>query len=376
MMTARIGLLTYGLDRPPTGIGRYTIGLLGALADLLPAPPVLLTPAEPRYLPNADRYPQRRLSLSRRLPALLVLGGLQLRACARDLDLLHDPSGNAPFLFAPPGCRLVVTIYDVFALAFPATSTRIEKVIARFWLPLVLPRVEAIITVSQHSRRDIQRYLSVRQEKIALAPPAVERHFRPLPAEQLTARLKRYGLAPGAYLLTVAGAQDPRRNLPRLLEAYALLKREGETRPLVVIGKPRRSAWEQHERFSLTKADEGVKYLGYVPEEDLPALYNGAVVFVFPSLYEGFGLPPLEAMACGAPVACSNAASLPEVVGEAALLFDPRDVNAMAAAIQRLLQEESLRAELRERGLERAAQFTWEQTARQTLEVYRRVCEG
>ncbi len=375
-MTLRPGILTYGLDRPPTGIGRYTIELLRALVELLPeSPPTLLTPAPPRYLPQAERYPQRPLALSRRLPALLTLGGLQIPRLARGLDLLHDPGGNAPFLFAPAGLRLVVTIHDVFALTCPQTSTLLEKIIARYWLPLILPRVDRILTVSQTSKTEILRHLPVKEAQVVIIPYGVDKKFHPRPPEQVAATLARYGLPP-AYLLTVVGAQDKRRNLPRLLEAYRLLRQEGERRPLVVIGKARRSAWEKQEQQQPASSQEGVKYLGYVPQDDLPTLYSGAIALVFPSLHEGFGMPPLEALACGTPVACSNVSAMPEVVGEAALTFDPYDPQAIASAIRRLLDDAALRAELRERGLRRAARFTWKRTARATLAVYQELCDS
>lgn len=375
-MMPRVGILTYGLDRPPTGIGRYAIELLRALAALAPeSPPTLLTPAPPRYLPQAEGYPQRPLVFSRRLPALLTLGSLQLPRRARGLHLLHDPTGNPPFLFLPPSIRLVVTIHDLFALAHPQTSTLLEKLIARFWLPLVLPKVDRILTDSQASKADLLRYLPLRERQITVIPCGVGPEFRPLPAGQVAATLARYGLTPG-YLLTVVGAQDARRNLARLLAAYRLLRRQREMPPLVIIGKPRRSAWENKERQLPASGEEGVQFLGYVPQDDLPAFYNGASVFAFPSLYEGFGMPPLEAMACGAPVACSNVSAIPEVVGEAALLFDPYDVEAIASAISHLLEDAALRAELRERGLRRAMQFTWERAARATLAIYQELCDS
>ncbi len=375
-MTPRIGILTYGLDRPPTGIGRYAIELIGALVAIEPEnPPILLTPAPPRYLPHAERYLQRPLAFSRRLPALLTLGSLQLPRQARGLDLLHDPTGNAPFLFVSPSTRLVVTMHDIFALAYPQTSTLLEKLIARLWLPLVLPKVNRILTNSQASKADLLRYLPLRESQITVIPYGVGTKFRPLPADQVAATLARYGLTPG-YLLTVVGAQDKRRNLPRLLAAYRLLRQQRETPPLVIIGKPRRSAWEEKAQRPPTSREEGVQYLGYVPQDDLPAIYNGASVFVFPSLYEGFGLPPLEAMACGTPVACSNMPALPEVVGDAALPFDPHDAETIASAVHRLLHHAALRAELRERGLRRAAQFTWERAARATLTIYQELCDS
>jgi glycosyltransferase involved in cell wall biosynthesis len=181
----------------------------------------------------------------------------------------------------------------------------------------------------------------------------------------------RYRL-PEGYVLFV-GSVERRKNLRGLLQAYARLLETDVACPLVIVGTRRRGAGEIGRTLQELHLEESVIFTGYVPDADLPAIYTGADLFVFPSLYEGFGLPPLEAMACGTPVVCSNAASLPEVVGDAAIMVDPYDVEGLAEAMLRVLTDADLREHLRRKGLERARQFTWERTARETVAVYREV---
>jgi glycosyltransferase involved in cell wall biosynthesis len=231
--------------------------------------------------------------------------------------------------------------------------------------------VDAIITNSQASKNDIIRHLGIAEDKIHVIYLAGGRDIHPIHRTEMAAILARYDVEPGFILMI--GSLDKRRNLPRLLEAYSRLRQQGEHRPLVVIGR------HQHgpdlrpallEKFGLTGF---VHFVGYVAARDLPAFYSAADLFVFPSLYEGFGTPPLEAMACGTPVVCSNTTSLPEVVGDAAILVDPQSVDTIADGMQRVLADPDLRADLRIRGFIRADEFSWERTAQKTLEVYQKV---
>lgn len=361
-MKMRGGLIAYGLDRPLSGISRYTLELIDALS--VPATELELTLLAagrlgPLEAVRLRRYPLRGCGL---LPALVTWGSILIPRAVRQeqLQLVHDPTGVCPLWGDTGGAKKIVTLHDVYPLSFPGTSTRIENWIYRFWLPRVLPRVNAVLTDSQTSKKDIVRYLSVPEKKIHVIPLGVSARYRPASSSQVEAMRQKYGL-PCGYVLAI-GSRNPRKNFSRLRDAYQQLVRAGETRPLVVIGKgTRRMAGE----------DASVIYTGYVPDEDLPALYSGADVFVFPSLYEGFGLPPLEAMACGAAVVCSNAASLAEVVGDAALPVDAANIDTLADGMARVLRDKNLGAGLRERGLKRAAQFTWERTAQATLHVYR-----
>jgi len=370
----RLGLLVYSLDRPLTGIGRYILGLARALTISDGSPEtVLLQAGGLGPLASETRLRPRVLPGCRLLPGLMTLGNVTIPRAAKQLglDVVHDPIGVMPFLFGAGGARTVVTIHDVFAWSCPGTSTLLDTLIYRHWLPRLLPRVDAVITDSEASKADIVRFLGVSPAGICVIYPGVSQALRAGPKSAAGTVGSKYGL-PECYILFV-GSVEKRKNLRGLLRAYALLRQRGEQSPLVVVGARR---WKYSQILkTLKELDLGkdVIFTGYVPDADLPAVYSGADLFVFPSFYEGFGLPPLEAMACGTPVVCSNAASLPEVVGDAAVMVDPYDVEGLAEAMRRVLACAGLRAELRAKGLERARQFTWERAARETIDVYRKV---
>jgi glycosyltransferase involved in cell wall biosynthesis len=322
----------------------------------------------------------------------MTVGNVLIPLLARrlGLDVVHDLTGVTPLLGVGDSTRTVVTVHDVFAWSCPGHSTWLDALIYRYWLPHVLPRVDAVITVSQASKADIVRYLKLSPTKIHVAYPGVDAAFRPLPEAQVARVRRRYGL-PDRYILFV-GSVEKRKNLTGLLRAYACLSNmEQASMPLVIVGARRRAyiqmpgAREIEATLQNLGLERDVVFTGYVPDVDLPALYNGATLFVFPSLYEGFGLPPLEAMACGTPVVCSNVASLPEVVGDsgasvadaseasgapAALTVDPYDIEGLADAMRRVIVDNDLQEDLRRRGLARAQRFTWAKTARKVVDVY------
>jgi glycosyltransferase involved in cell wall biosynthesis len=209
----------------------------------------------------------------------------------------------------------------------------------------------------------------VLEERIQVVPLGVSETFRPAPLEQVKEIRRRYALE-DPYLLVV-GSLEPRKNLARLFRAWELIYNKTTANVLAVAGVSGRNFRDA----GFAAAPAGVQFLGYAAEDGLPALYSGASGLVFPSVYEGFGLPALEAMACGTPVIASRAASLPEVVGDAGLLFDPFDVEEMSEAIATLLEDTGLRDELRQRGLARARQFSWEATTQMTWEVLCQACE-
>ena len=368
----RLGYLTYGLDRPLTGIGRYALQLLRALAALPDGPEIVLLTTE-----REDRhglwstFEHHALPLCRRLPSLLTIGNPMLARAAHryDLDLVHDPNGIAPFLWPEPRVRRIVTIHDAFAYVCPDQHDRLDN--WRYWLmlPRVVRRADVILTDSQHSASDLRRYLGVTSEKARVIACGVDATFHRVTNQlELSSTLARHGIS-RPYLLYVGGI-NARKNVARLLESYARLRERHPESQLVIAGKPQWKTDQISATFRRLALERHVHFSGYVPEADLPALYSGAEAFVFPSLYEGFGLPPLEAMACGTPVIASNTSSLPEVVGDAAILVDPLDVDAIADAIGRVLTKQDLADDLRNRGLARARLFTWERTARETLAAY------
>jgi len=370
-----LGLLAYGLDRSLTGIGRYSIEMARALArteaklDL-----TLMTAGKCTASTGMRGFNKVPLRGCRLLPALITYGNLLIPRTGQrlKLDVVHDPTGVSPFLFGAGGAKIVVTVHDVFAWSCPGNSSVLDVLIYHYWLPHILTKVDAIITVSEQSRKDIQRYLSVPSDRILLIPNGVARRFHLLPPDLVKEHLKkRFGLSK-PYVLFV-GTITVRKNIERALEAFAVL-RERFPELLFVLAGPR--TWKQTPIERILKRHNlhnRVHLTGPVADIDLTALYNGAELFVFPSLYEGFGFPPLEAMACGTPVIASSISAIPEVTRDAALQVDPYNVEELAGAIQRVLDNPELAQDLRERGLDRAAEFTWEKTARQTIAVYEKV---
>lgn len=370
----RLGYLTYGLDRAPTGIGRYAVQLLTALAALPDGPEiVLLTTEREDHHGLWARFECHALPGCHLLPGLLSVGNLALsRAVARlRLDLVHDPNGIAPFLGPAWGAGRITTLHDAIPFVHPMSHARLDNWRYRLMLPLAVRAADRVLTDSNCSRVDLCRFLGLRPDQVQAIPLAGEPGMMPLAASSTAPILARYRIRP-PYLLYVGGLNG-RKNIPRLLEAYAHLRARHPAVTLVIAGRRQWQAGAIDEAFRRLALEGRVHFTGYVADADLPALYSAAELFVFPSLYEGFGLPPLEAMACGTPVVTTNVSSLPEVVGDAALMVDPYDSAALAAALERALTDSALRAELRCKGLQRAAQFSWERTARETLAVYRQV---
>jgi glycosyltransferase involved in cell wall biosynthesis len=283
---------------------------------------------------------------------------------------------HAPHYVLPPAvpCRSVVTIHDCIHLRFPQyLPNRGASIYARAAMWAAAKRSDRILTVSEASKRDILHYFNVRPEKIVVVPNALDEHLSADPGEEDLARVReRYQLDHGYVLY--AGNIKPHKNLVRLIEAFAGLRRDGfDDLKLLIIGDEI-SKWPALRHAVHThKLHKHVRFLGFLSDEMLSALYRMAAVFVFPSLYEGFGLPPLEAMAAGTPVVTSNVSSLPEVAGDAAVLVDPYDALDIKEGIKRVLTDTTLREQLREKGLARARQFSWEESVRRTQQVYKEI---
>jgi glycosyltransferase involved in cell wall biosynthesis len=282
--------------------------------------------------------------------------------------LLHATMNVAPW-WSP--CPVVVTILDLAYLRYPHVHPPGRRLYLDVMTRLTVRQARAIVAISQYTREEIERLLHVPPARIHIIYLGVDADLRPLPRDQVETFRRQRGL-PERYLLYL-GNLEPRKNLPRLVQAYARIRKCGV--PLVLAGA---RGWGYAELFELVEKlglSPQVLFPGFVPRQELPLWYNGAEALVYPSLYEGFGLPPLEAMACGTPVLVSTAASLPEVVGEAGLQVSPDDVEGLAKAMRRLLQDEDLRADLRQRGLMQARRFTWEQMARETAGLYQKLLE-
>ncbi|QQS48802.1 MAG: glycosyltransferase family 4 protein [Acidobacteriota bacterium] len=323
----------------------------------------------------AEHHPNFRV---RRLPPPTPLikapVALAVELRLRPVDLLHVQYTAPPFCPVP----VLATIHDLAFEHLPETFTRRGSFQLKLTVRRTARRAARIATVSEYSRQDILRTYGLDPSRVVVTWNGVGEAFSPEPSFEGEGEevRSRYGIA-GDYLLAV-GSLQPRKNIVRLIRAYARLRNENadfRTR-LVIVG---RKLWLSDEIFaeaSRRNWSDDVILTGYVPDEDLPKLYRAATAFIYPSIFEGFGLPPLEAMACGTPVIAGNTSSLPEVTGEAAILTDPYDEEALAREMLRLVQDRELRGRMRKLGLEQAKKFTWRDAAEKTLRMYRDVAGG
>ena len=350
-----------------TGTENYSLHLIRALLALETPHRFRLyanTTPPPGLFPCEDKCEWRVIPF----PRLWTHVRLSVEVTHHPPDVLFVPAHVLPLLHPR---RSVVTVHDLGYRYHPQAHTARQRWYLEWSTRYHVHAAAHIIADSQATRDDLVRFYRADPGRITVVYLGVDARWRPVrDRARLDAVRHRYGIPPGSYLLYV-GTLQPRKNLKRLIEAFALLVKDNEWQDLhlVCAGK---KGW-QHEAIvaevqGLNLTDR-VVFTGFVAEQDLPALYSGATLFVMPSLYEGFCLPVLEAMACGTPVACSDVSSLPEVVGDAALLFPPDDPAAMAAIIARVLRDGALRTALTERGYRRACDFTWEKAARQVLRV-------
>jgi len=295
------------------------------------------------------------------------LAGIGFNRLLSDAELFH---ATEHLLMPLRDIPTVLTVHDLIYHLFPAYHKRLNYWYLNVAMPLFVRRADALITISESSKRDLVRIYHVPEEKITVIYEAASPNFGPVPTEHVAEVKARYGL-PERYLLAL-GTIEPRKNLIRLVEALRSLRQKDRALSLVIVGS---RGWLYQGFFQhLEKLDvpKAVLLSGYVPDADLPAVISGAAAYVLASFYEGFGLPILEALACGTPVVCSNTSSMPELGGDAACYFDPYNTESMVAAIATVLEDGNLRAEMRERGLAQAARFSWQRTAKETLAVYER----
>jgi len=360
--------------RQGAGIGRYTRGLVAALADIDQENQYVLfcaggAPARKEWPPN---FVIRRSAIpSRWLTTGWHRMGLPLPAetLTGDCDLYHSPDFVLPPLRTARG---VVTVHDLTFMRLPGCADSGLRAYLNRSVPKAVGAARHVLADSWSTRNDLIDLLQVRPGKVSVVPGGVDATFsRVEDPEMLDQARARYGLPP--WFIISVGTLEPRKNYPRLVSAYALMRRQTALpHHLVIVGRPGWLYEEVHERVRTEGISEQVHLLGFVPDRDLPALYTLADLMVFPSLYEGFGIPPLEAMACGTPVVSSNNSSLPESVGSAALTVNAEDVEGIADAMARVLGNSGLRARLSELGKIQAAQFTWTASAHQLLAAYRR----
>ena len=374
----RVALSAFFLGQQTTGSGQYTFHLLRHLPELEAGHELFLIAPEDVGYKGPAQWVKALTPFTGRSENWAKLWFEQIsfpRACRKvKVDVAHVPYFAPPLL---PSVPTVITIHDLIPLILPIYRRQLSVRLYNMLVSAAARRASLILTDSHASKRDIVRLLKIPPERVRVIYLAVGEIFRPLQEEARLAEVRRkYGL-PQRYILYLGGF-DQRKNLPTLLKAFARVAGK-EAAPLVIAGRlPERETplFPNPRRLVKELGLEGkVIFTGWVAEEDKPALYSGTELFVFPSLYEGFGLPVLEALACGVPAVVSNAGSLPEIVGEGGITCPPTDIEGLAGAMAALLEDEERRAHLRAKASAQAARFSWRETARRTLEAYREVAK-
>jgi glycosyltransferase involved in cell wall biosynthesis len=353
-----------------SGVGGYTARLLQALsAEAGRGELGKVVVLSNRQIQFAGP-PQVEIYDGRRFPVRSIWMQLVLPGILRDLrpEVVHFTNYLAPVLTDAP---YVVSFHDMSLTLLPEAHTLKKRLLTASLIPTVARRARRILVPSESTRRDVTRLLAVDPGRIRLVPYAASPLYRPL--SDGPRALARRGVRPPYFLYV--GTIEPRKNLARALRAFGRIVPSLPDHSFVIVGQ---AGWKYGEVLNEARRSDlaqKVVLTGYLPEEELPLLYNHAVALVYPSLYEGFGLPLVEAMACGTPVLTSSGSSLSEVAADAALLVPPLSEEKLAEAMTALAADEGLRADLRRRGFERAARFSWERTARETIEVYREVAQ-
>lgn len=368
----RIGIRISPLADPFTGIPTYVFNTLKALSVLdseneyflytnFPIPFELALGENFRTIIVSKPYPKWQLWYQLNLPFRLRRDGV---------DVYHDTLYLLPLLF-PRKIPGIVTVYDLSGLVMRKFHNA-RVLLTSVWIPSSLKRARKIIAISEFTKNEILRLFPFAEGKIEVVLCGVSKNFTPASESQIADVRRKYHL-PERFIMFV-GTLEPRKNLENLLKAFSIVHKEIPHKLLIVGGK----GWKYSNIFQKLeelKIAERVVFTGYVPLDDLPAMFSAAEIFVYPSLYEGFGLPILEAMATGCPVITSNVSSMPEVAGDSALFVDPLNVDDIAEKIKILSQNNELKQELSRKGIERAKLFSWEKAAKSMLEIFNKVAK-
>ncbi len=361
-----------------SGVGQHIACLLEALLEIDSTNSYLVFASHYNYFNYQFSSPRYQLEIwgsrskSKTVRLLYEYAFLPCAVRKSKVDLFHGPSNLLPLRKVAP---YVLTIHDMSYFVDPKRYTRTKVM---YWHAVTYRSArlaDFIITVSAYSKQDILKYLDYPSDRIRVIPNAAHRRFRPIRDRVALEEFRNRYRVTHPYILSV-GTLEPGKNLVRVVRAFARLRREGAgDYHLLLVGD---IGWLYHEIFAEVRRlglKEQVRALGHIPDDDLPLAYNCAELLVFPSLNEGFGLPVLEAMACGVPVVTSNCSALPEVAGDAACLVDPYDEAAIARGMESVLGDVSKREDLVQRGLKRSTVFSWKRTARETLEVYEAIAQ-
>lgn len=370
---------------PLTGIGRYTFELAQQLKKLTQVEQLcflsghqIVHELPESTLPATSRPSSFAANLRRAvLHNTVTVEMYRLASPLIKQQALRDYSEyvfHGPNFYVPPFAgSSVCTFHDlsIFTWAHCHPPERVRYM--RKEIALTLKRADMLITDSEYTRQEVASYFSWPLENIHAVPLACSADFRPRALDELVSLLQKHGLRPEGYCLYV-GTIEPRKNLETLLDAYSMLPLSARQQwPLVMIGYRGWRSEQLHARIEAAIAEGWARYLGFADAAELPLFFAGARLFVFPSLYEGFGLPVLEAMASGVPVVCSNSSSLPEVAGDAAAMCEPKDVDTLSSLIKAGLEDEQWRSNAKRKGLEHASSFSWQRCAEETVAVYRKV---
>jgi glycosyltransferase involved in cell wall biosynthesis len=367
----RVGIDARLVYYSQAGIGQYILHLVDGLSKVDTQNEYVLLQSRKDDTTILERPNFRRVSLWTPSHHRLERYSMNVELVRLGLDVLHSPDFIPPHR---PSCRSVITVHDLGFLLYPHFLT---KESARYYghIDQAVRWTDHIISVSESTKRDTVQHLGVPEDKITVVHEAANPIFRPIDRNQAREEVRNRHGVDGPYILFVSTI-EPRKNVPTLIRAvWQLMESYKEEVHLVLAGG---KGWLFEDAFAVVEAlkmDRRVHFVGRVSSEDLLSLYNAAELLAHPAFYEGFGLPPLEAMACGLPVVVSNVASLPEVVGDAGLLVDPHNVDELTVAMWRVLTEDKLRHEMREKGLRQAGRFSWERAARETLDIYRLAVE-
>lgn len=370
-----VGILSWIIDRQRTGVDNYLYGTLEEMIKQGKSESITLIHHKKSDDPV---YQHCKDVLIPHIPLKLTCYlGMPYAVRKANVDVLHFPAHwhtQSSAFFLNRNVKKVLTIHDLIPLLYPDSYSRN---LARRWnnsLKLIINRADHIIAVSEKTREDCIKYLKIPSDEITVIPNGFSKAFYPIPniGEVKNYIKTTYNL--DKYIL-FAGRVEARKNITTLINAFYELKKSGFNHKLVIIGG---MGW-QHEKVLLEikklNLQDEVVFPGYVPEDDLVKFYNAADLFVYPSLYEGFGLPPLEAMACGTPVITSNTSSLPEVVGDAGIMVDPLDTTALSDAMCKVLDDPGLQSKLRDNGIIQSKEFSWQKTAQKTWQIYEKVLD-
>jgi len=368
----RVGIDARLVYYSQAGIGQYILHLVNGLAAVDRENEYVLLQSRKDGTSILDRPNFRRVSLWTPSHHRLERYSLNVELMRHGLDVLHSPDFIPPHR---PSCRSVITVHDLAFLLYPHFLT---KESARYYghIDQAVRWTDQIIAVSQSTKRDTMQHLGVAEDKITVVYEAANPIFRPIDREQAIQQVRAKHNTDRPFALFVSTI-EPRKNVPTLIRAMWQLKEcYKQNLDLILAGS---KGWLFEDAFAIVKElkmEDRVHFVGRVSSEELLYLYNAAEYLAHPAFYEGFGLPPLEAIACGLPAIVSNVASLPEVVGDAGLLIDPHDVDELTVAMWRVLNDSALRQEMRAKGLRQAARFSWERAARETLTIYKRAAQA